>query len=324
MKRKFVLFALVLTLVLATFTFAYAEGKEDVARVHIILPGEKIESKRKTFGLNYTLDTGLSDYSADPNQHDGKNVFLIMPTPAAVNAAYEVHTLEMDEQGQLCLTDVQESFKISRAGTGIILRHLVSEGIPNLAVCILGENRLRDCWVPRYNNMDGSLVLDEGFYQIRGGGGEDKKVYSRSTEPLLSGAQLIDQPQVMVGALESAEQLNALAKERGFTPIGAFNPAKPRNFIFVPLVLPTTMRLHVVEYQGGDGFMNPVPLTEIALDDYGAAVFSFDPADLHDSNNPEEEREYAFTAVDGTTGKVYYWYPSMEQLGVPGKFVALF
>ena len=301
MKKRFVLFTLFLALLLA-FSSAYAQAETDVAKVHILRPGEDMEAKRKALSLPSYYDA--------PHEHAGDALLVIPATPGSV---YELFSVELNEEGKLVLAELRERFTVAKYCGGIVLRQTISETIPNLAVCFMGTDRVRQCWVPRFNGMDGSLMLDKSFSPIREPGeNPEEKIYSQTDDPLITGDQLIDQPHVMVGKLKSAEHLSSLAAEYRFAPKGAFNSEMPHHFFFMPLILPTSIRLHAVENRGGDGFIQPSPLREILLNDDEAAVFSLDLSTKTEPNDPDTERSFAFSATDTTTGKTSYWYPSIN------------
>ena len=321
MKNASIVSVFVLTLLCLTLCGNLsAQAEKLVAGVHIVNAGEDLESKRRALGLPYYLDV---DGDA-PGQ-----IFLLMPTKSGLR--YEVFGLEMAEDGQLHLGSVQQRFGVSNAGEGIVLRHRVPEGIPNLAVCLMDEDRQRQCWVPRYSGLDGSLVLDEGFYPAREdqAKNESTKTYAQASEALLTGTELLDQPYVMVSPLKNAGQLARMAAEYRFVPKGTINPEKTHHFLFMPLILPAAVRLHIIDYRGGDGFMRPVPEMEIRMDDQ-AAVLSLDLFGLNNPDKPDEEKSYVFVwQLDGEE-ETHLWYPVLNNtngrweghgMGASGKFI---
>jgi hypothetical protein len=324
MKKMAVVTLVVLALILAAAAdYAQAAKKaaaKKVAGVHIVHPGEDLETKARALKLPYYMDA---------TQNSEGDMFLVMPANA--ETMMEVFALEMNDDGSLRLGSRQSRIKVSNAGEGFVLRHLVPEGIPNLAMCFFGEDRHKVCWIPRYSGEDGSLVLDEGFYPVRESN-EDKngKKYSKAPGPLLTGPDLFDSAQVFVERLKGPKHLARMAAEHRFVPRGELQPDKPHHLLFVPLNLPTTIKLHIMRNKGGDGFIDPEPVWQILLNDDDAAVLSLDLNTPPDQASPDEENEYIIMAVDGATGETYYWsprinpktgYPEGYGLGPVEKFV---
>ena len=323
MKKRSVLSFPVLAVCCLTIGWALpAMAEQPVAAVHIVGPEEDLEAKRSAMGLPYLIDT---DREA-PGQ-----IFLVIPTMAGQR--FETFALEMGADEQLHLGNTLQRFDISGAGAGIVVRHPVSEGIPSFAVCLMGDDRTRQCWVPRYNGTDGSLVLDRGFYPAweELAANETGKISSMADESLLTGNELMDQPYIMVKPLESENQLAKLADAYRFVPVGTFKPEMPHHVMLMPLVVPAKARLYVMEHKGGDGFLRPAPEEEISLDEFGAAVFSLDLFGLNSPDDPDDEKSYVFAfQVDGEKEE-YHWYPRLNRetgqwggtgFGTSGKFIA--
>ena len=303
MKKMLVFSAVILApLLVATFGIGHAQAQKRVAGVHIVHPGEDLEAKSRVFKLPNYMDF-YQDVPGD--------TFLVMPTTAG--GKIEVFAVDMGNDGKLHLGTKQWGVDVLSARAGFVLRHVVSEGIPNLAVCILGQDRRRDCWIPRNSGADGSLILDAGFYPVRvSGENRNNKKYSQETRPLLTDTDLIDQPQVFVERLKDAKHLASLAAKHQFVPKGEFKPEMPHHFLFVPQVQPTTVRLHVMHNQAGDGTIDPVPVAAIPLKNDEAAVFSIDLAAFADRSTDEENFEYTFVVADDKTGEVYHWIPRIN------------
>jgi len=306
MKRITVFSLVVLTLILAVAAghsqAAEKAAAKKIAGVHIIHPGEDLEAKARALKLPYYMDAMQSEEG---------DVFLVMPANA--ETMMEVFMLEMNDDGSLRLGAKHSRLKVSNEGEGFVLRHLVSEGIPNLAMCFMGVDRHRNCWVPRYSGEDGSLILDDGFYPVREQSeGKGKKNYSKAAEPLLTGSELIDSAQVFVERLKGPKHLARLSAECRFVPKGELQSGKPHHLLFVPLILPTTLKLHIMRNRGGDGVVDPDPVWEILLNENEAAVLSLDLNTPPAPASPDEETEYVFIAVDGATGETYYWAPRIN------------
>ena len=301
MGKKIIRFCIALTLLPGIFLVpSHSLAQENLAGVHIVLPSEDLDAKAKAFNLRYYTDI-------DDN-HTG-DTFLIIPAPATQIGIFDI---EMDEKGTLHLGKRKWFMNIGVPNIGVVLHHLVPEGIPNLAVCLTGNDRQRICWVPRYNGEYGSLELDSGFYPIREKN-EDatKKQYSRATKPLLSGSELIDQPLFFVERVRDAGHLARLAAEFKFVPKGEFNPDLPHHVLLAPLVVPATVKLHIMEYKGGDGDLNPTAIKEITLENNDAAVFSLNLDDLKNPTDPNEEKQYVFVAVD-IDGSQHLWIMEID------------
>ena len=304
MKKTVIFSVFFLTLLLlATSGTGYAQAENKVAGVHILSPGENMEAKIRALDLRYYMDATEADSGEE---------FLIVP--AIAGTMLETFSVEMDEDSKLRLGDRQSRLNVASENVGFVLRFHVSEGIPNLAMCIMGENRLRECWIPRYSGEDGSLILDEGFYPLRERGeNENAKKYSQATGPLLDGPELIDQPHVLVERLRDSKHLADLVAEYRFVPKGELKPEMPHHFLFMPLVLPSTINLHVVTYRGGDGTIDPEPAASIHLNGDDAAVFSLDLDALAASGDSDEEYEYMFSETSGETGDTYFWIPGVNK-----------
>ena len=302
--RKLSVFSVgILTLLLvATFGIGHAHAEKKVAGVHIVHPDEDLDAKARALNLPSYMDT----YQDVPG-----NTFLVIP--ATAGGKLEAFSVEIGEDGKLHLGTKQETLNVSRAGEGFVLRHLVSEGMPNWAVCLLGLDRQRECWIPRFSGEDGSLILDKGFYPVREKGeNKSKKSYSHDTTPLLTGPELIDQPQAFVERLKDANHLARLAAKYRFVPKGELKPEMPHHFLFVPLALPVTIKLHVMHNKAGDGTIDPTPVAAISLKDDEAAVFSLDLDSLKVRSTHEENFEYTFMSVNDTTGETGYWLPRVN------------
>jgi len=321
MKTSSAVSVLVLALFCLTLS-STAQAEERVAGVHILHPGENLEAKRKALGLGSYTDVS-SDTSGE--------AFLLISDKAGV--MYEVFALDFNEaDGQLHLGRLLEGFSAHGKKGGIILRHHVPEGVPNLAVCFRGEDRLRQCWIPRFSGLDGSLVLDEGFYPVREPGEKaNKKKYSRESGTRLPPAELIDQPYVMMEQLHGKDQLARMAAEYRFVPKGEFRADRTHNFLFVPLVLPVTLSLYVMDYSGGDGTLRPAPEVEMRLTDNEVAVFSLNlDAFAGKSSEHFEESAYVFQVrIDGNEN-THFWFPHKDRdsgawegygFGAFGKFI---
>ena len=304
MKKVSVLLVVILALMVTVFGLGFAQAAKKIAGVHRVHSGESLEAKVKTLKMPYYMD-------AHHDPVDGSDTFLVLPANAGCKM--EVFAVEMSDDAQLHLGAKQTEITVANAGEGFVLRHLVSEGIPNLAICFMGEDRQRECWIPRYSGVDGSLVLDEGFYPVREKGeDESEKTYSHATEPLLTGPELVDQPYILVARLKDAKHLAKLAAENRLEPKGEFKKEMPHHFFFVPLVEPATIGLYVLKYRGGDGFMDPDPVAEVVLKDSSAAVFSLDLDSLTDPDNPDENPAYIFVLTDHATGGRYHWGPQIN------------
>ena len=275
-------------------------AQEKLAGVHRVLPDEDLDAKAKAFDLRNHIDL-TPDTPGD--------IFLVTPAP---NTKLELFSVNMDEKSRLRLGKRQEFINAETPGYGVVLRHLVPEGIPNLALCITGSDRQRNCWIPRYDGESGALVLDAGFYPVREKVEDPrKKQYVQATEPVLSGPELLDQPFIFVERLKNADHLTGLVAEYRFAPKGEFNHSLPHHFLFAPLVVPLVVKLHVMEYKGGDGYLNPVAIKEITLGDNDVAVFSLNLHDLNNPNNQAEEKQYVFLVVD-SDGEHHMWMPGID------------
>ena len=301
MKKRILHLCIALTLLPGIFFVpGQTLAQENLAGVHIVLPGEDLDAKVKAFDLRYYTDI---------DQNLPGETFLIMPTPDTQIGIFDV---ELDEKGALHLGKRKWFMNINVPNIGLVLHHPVPEGIPNLAVCLTGNDRQRICWVPRYNGEYGSLELDPGFYPIREKDEDTtKQQYSRPTKPLLSGPELIDQPLFFVERVKDAGHLARLAAEFKFVPKGEFNPDLPHHVLLAPLVVPATVKLHIMEYKGGDGDLNPNPIKEITLENSDTAIFSLNLDDLKNPNNPDEEKQYVFVATD-IDGSQHLWVMEID------------
>ena len=303
MKKMFVFSAAILLLLLtSTFVAEYAQAGKKVAGVHIVHSDEDLEAKSRVLKLPYYMDAYLED-SGD--------TFLVLP--ATAGSKMEIFTITLDDDGKLHLGAKQSDLTVSNAGEGLVWRFPVSEGIPTMAMCFMGKDRKRECWIPRHSGKDGSLILDEGFYPVREKNkNESDKTYSQGTEPLLTGHELMNLPHMFVERLKDAQHLAYLAAKNRFEPKGELTLEMPHHFLFVPLELPTTVRLHIEKNRGGDSIMDPTPVASITLNDFDAAVFSLDLHALTDPDNPDENPTYLFVADNDTTGESYYWRPQIN------------
>ena len=275
-------------------------AQETVAGIHIVNPGEDLEVKRKELNLSYYLDP----WPHDAAKGKSADVFLIIPE--VDDLLLEIFDLEIAEDSSLHLGKRQNAMTAPSTGSAFILRHTVSEGIPNLAICFTGEERLKKCWVPRYSGQDNSLILDPGFFPRRTKAkNEQKKLYTQGTDPMLTGPELIDQPLFMVRRLWDEEQLTTLAKNFNIVPKGAFKNDQPYNLIFLPLVYPGRMNLHILEYQGGDGLLAD-QLEEFILNDNEAAVVALNFKALG------EEKGYAVCTFN-EQDEMFMWLPAIDE-----------
>ena len=302
MKKHAVLSSLMLVILLGVCLFpAHAQTQAPFAKVHILLPGEDLEVKIKKLGLRY--------YSGMPPEAPG-DAFLVIPAP---NTHLEVFEVAMNEDASLRLGERQYFMEVSQPNIGFVLRHIVPESMPNLALCIMDETRQRHCWIPRYDGVSGALVLDAGFSPVREKGENiAQKRYSYESEPLLTGPELMDQPLFFVKRLQDAKELAKLVAEYKFTPKGKILPGKPHNILFMPLVVPAKVSLHIMEFRGGDGYINPKAVQEITLGDNDAAVFSLDLISLINPKDPGNEDSYAFLIVDSDNQK-HFWMPQINR-----------
>ncbi|MDL2313520.1 hypothetical protein LJC36_00900 [Desulfovibrio sp. OttesenSCG-928-C14] len=271
-------------------------AQEELAGICIADPGENIDQKIKKLGLG-------AYYDLHP---DAPGDIFIM-APSSGEKRVEVFGLKTAEDGSMHLADLKEVIGPAKYQAVYLLRHPVSKDRPDLAVCYTGNDRLRQCWVPRYNKENGALILDPGFFPLRTTSKIDQaRRYERAGKPFLTGSELIDQPHFMVHRLESREQLAALASQFKITPKGEFKDGLPHKFLFMPITVPATLMLAVEEDQGGN-VVRTKDLAEITLQDGEAAVFSLNLHDLGADNY------YTFGSCVDADISFYWWSPSINQ-----------
>ena len=309
MKKTFS--GIVLGMMVAFFLMPHlAQAQGRVAGVHILKPGEDLEAKQKNMGLAFYMDF---------DQNAKGDAFLLISPKAKTRL--EIFELKMGEDSKFVFGKLLNSVDMQQENAAFVLRHRVSEGIPNLAVCFRGSEAERTCWVPRYEGVNGALVLDPGFYPVRDKGeNAATKKYEQAKKAFISGPDYLAGPLFFVERLKDQAQLNKMAKENRFTPKGKFDPKQPHHFLFVSTTIPITIKLHVMEYRGGDGFLNPKPVAEIKLNDVDgiseAAVFSIDLNTFKATNKDDLEKGYIFVTED-KHGE-YMWTPQIDQ--ATGKF----
>lgn len=273
-----------------------SQAQEELARICIADPGENIDQKIKKLGLG-------AYYDLQPDAPG--DIFIMAPTSG--KRRVEVFDLKTVEDGSMHLADLKEVIGPATYQPVYLLRHPVSKDRPDLAVCYTGNDRLRQCWVPRYNKENGALILDPGFSPLRTTSKIDQaRRYERTGKPFLTGSELIDQPHFMVRRVESREQLAALASQFNVTPKGEFKDGLPHHFLFMPVTVPAKLMLSIEEDQGGS-VARTKDLAEITLQDGEAAVFSLDLRDLGADNH------YTFGSFVDTDTFFYWWSPSINQ-----------
>jgi hypothetical protein len=285
-----------------------APATETLARVTIVKPGDDLETIRKQRNLSYYLDLLGGN---------GDDVFLVVPEKDF--AALELFEPEIDGNGALALAKRLLSSENISPRTGFIVRMRVSEGIPNLVLCLSESNGARTCWTPRYSGVDNSLVLDPGFAPAASANTASQ--YSAAAVPLLTNTEFLNQPLLMVWSATdksrandmTRHQINALADRFKITLKGQFRADMPNTFVLLPLVTPVTVWLHATKEVGGDSILADV-LQQQTLKDGEAMLFSLDFA------KRGEDRSYAVKTLDARGDEHIWWMQVDAETGKPGGF----
>ena len=124
-------------------------GINPVVDINSLNTSAAIKNSDQYFLIN-TLD------SDDAAAADG---FLLQ---AHQDLTLEFHAIDdFSPQGEAILGEELAAYPL-QSGEVFCLRHLVSEGMPNLLVCAKTSADTW-CWAPRFSGLDGSLELDPGF-----------------------------------------------------------------------------------------------------------------------------------------------------------------
>lgn len=97
-----------------------------------------------------------------PELADGTEILVILPLAGLEAAALELCQIRHEDDG----TARQEPaflYQPLEAASAYVLRTVIAEGMPNLAVCLKSVIQDKHCWTAQYNGMDGGLVFDDIF-----------------------------------------------------------------------------------------------------------------------------------------------------------------
>jgi hypothetical protein len=246
-----------------------------------------------------------SSITFDVLPHQRGEIFWIVPL--VDNAAVQLYSVVMDENSFKLRRGERDARlpgeQILRKGEAFVLRMRVSEGIPNLVVCLTdmgSEGKERICWTPRFNGGDGALTLDPGFVPLPTAAHGAVK-FEQAETPLLEGGVLNDDALVMVKTITDKSELDAIKKHFSLTLLGEFKPAEPNTLLLLPIVEPLSIEVWTVEHTVSidDDIAKKEKLATYTLKNNTALVFSARLMGIQkgkDGQGDEPVIRYAFVA----------------------------
>ena len=150
---KKILFCMFALLVLNICTEVYAAP---VARVTAFPGGDGLE--------DFLINEGGRAHG--PEDMDGPDVIVIKPLLS--HSTVSLYNTEMNDEFKL--VHKGEPFAVAELTEGekYVFRTTVPEGMPNLMVCVTGEQGRDYFWTPAFSGEDGSLITNEEFIPWEG------------------------------------------------------------------------------------------------------------------------------------------------------------
>lgn len=155
-KKVAGIFLLALLASFLWMTHVLASSNEVAAQVLVIKNQEQMRDLKKRYPQAIEI--------ALPERKKGEEVIVFRTMIYPVGIA--IYDVDSEKSG----TDLKQvllyeyDVKKNDQENVFILRINVPEGLPNLAVILMGEkNGQHYTWYPRYNGMDGTIILADGF-----------------------------------------------------------------------------------------------------------------------------------------------------------------